>query len=61
MSTKLTKTALVATILAILFLDFAALDDITTGREPHSALVGEYLMLAGSIPLLVLNVRLLKK
>ena len=46
----------------ILLLDYAALDDITTGNEPASALTEEYIIVIVSIPLLaVLNYHLLRK
>jgi len=37
-------------IIAILLLDFAALDDITTGNEP--SFVGEYLTILSSVPII---------
>ncbi len=46
------KTLFVVSILVILFLDYAALDDIITGNEP--SLTGEYLIFVVSIPLLLL-------
>ncbi len=44
---RLKKIGLIIFILVILLLDFAALDDITTGNEP--TLFGEYAMLAASV------------
>lgn len=46
------KALFIALIVAILFLDYAALDDITTGNEP--SLTGEYLILVLSVPFLSL-------
>ena len=46
---RFARLGLIAAILALLLLDFAALDDITTGNEPDVSL--EYAMLAVSVPL----------
>lgn len=46
------KVLFIIFIVAILFLDYAALDDITTGNEP--SLTGEYLILVLSVPFLLL-------
>lgn len=48
------KKFLIGFGIVLLVLDFLALDDITTGNEPASALLGEYLMVAGSIPILLI-------
>lgn len=53
------KILMVLAVIALLVLDFLALDDITTGSEPDYA--GEYLMLAVSIPLFFLLYRFWKK
>jgi len=47
---KSKKVALII-IFIFLLLDFAALDDVTTGSEP--SFVGEYAMLVVSIPVFV--------
>ncbi len=47
---RLARLSIAATILALVVLDFAALDDITTGSQPHFYL--EYVMLGVSLPLL---------
>ena len=44
------RIGIVTAILALLLLDFAALDDITTGNEPNFYL--EYAILGMSLPLL---------
>ena len=44
------KKLLFGFIVVLLLLDWAALDDVTTGNEPN--LTGEYLMIVVSIPLL---------
>jgi hypothetical protein len=45
------RIGIAATILALLLLDFAALDDVTTGNQPHFYM--EYVMLGVSLPLFV--------
>jgi len=45
------KLLLVIFMILILILDFAALDDITTGNEPN--LTEEYIILFISIPILI--------
>lgn len=47
------KFLLIGLIVIFLLLDWAALDDITTGNEP--SFFGEYLMLTVSIPVLVFS------
>lgn len=47
---SLPRIGIATAILALLLLDFAALDDITTGNEPHLYL--EYAILGISLPLL---------
>ena len=47
---NLPRIGIAVAILALLLLDFAALDDITTGTQPHFYL--EYATLAISLPLL---------
>lgn len=49
------KILLPVSLAGVLFLDWAALDDITTGNEPSQA--GEYLMLIVSVPLLFFIIR----
>lgn len=46
------KILFIGFVIVVLLLDFAALDDITTGSEP--SFFGEYLMLIGSLPFLVI-------
>ena len=46
---------LVVLMFFVLFLDYAALDDITTGNEPNN--VGEYLTLIISIPIFYLLIK----
>ena len=46
----LARLGIPAAILALLLLDFAALDDITTGTQPH--FYAEYGMLGISVPFL---------
>lgn len=46
------KVATVIAILVLLALDWAALDDITTGNEPNY--IGEYLILVGSLVIFAL-------
>lgn len=59
-NSRLNKGILGVVLLAILLLDWAALDDITTGNEPNY--FGEYAMLVLSIPfILVLGYLLLRK
>lgn len=53
------KIVFILVFIALLILDYAALDDITTGNEPNFLL--EYLFLVLSIPLFwFLGVRLIK-
>ena len=47
---RLARIGIATAMLALLLLDFAALDDITTGNEPDFYL--EYAMLSISLPLL---------
>ena len=48
--TRLERPAIAIAVLGLLLLDLAALDDITTGVEPH--FYYEYAMIAVSLPLL---------
>ena len=48
--TRLERPAITIAVLGLLLLDLAALDDITTGVEPH--FYYEYAMIAVSLPLL---------
>lgn len=57
-SRLLTPVAVLA-VLAVLALDYAALDDITTGREPGFVLEGVFL--AVSVPLLALLGRTIRR
>ena len=52
---RLEKPAIAVAVLVLVLLDLAALDDITTGVQPH--FYYEYAMLAVSVPLLVWLVR----
>lgn len=45
------KWILVVVLIIVLLLDWAALDDITTGQEP--SLLGEYFMVIINIPILL--------
>ena len=47
---RLERPAIAVAVLGLLLLDLAALDDITTGVEPH--FYYEYAMIAVSVPLL---------
>ena len=51
---KLKKALIIIGIIIVLLLDFAALDDITTGQEPD--FIGEYAVLVVSIPLILAGV-----
>ncbi|MEK7186293.1 MAG: hypothetical protein AAB675_02935 [Patescibacteria group bacterium] len=44
---KLSKILIIFFLIILLFLDYAALDDITTGNEP--SFLGEYTILAVSV------------
>ena len=52
---RLERPAIAVAVLGLLLLDLAALDDITTGVEPH--FYYEYAMIAVSVPLLWCLVR----
>ena len=59
-ATSMKKVYLYIFLLALLILDFTALDDITTGREPNY--FGEYATLIISVPLLIfLTFKLFRK
>jgi len=47
------KKFLIVLIVIVLLLDWAALHDITAGREPQSALGGEYITLIFSVLALI--------
>ena len=47
------KAVGIVIIILLLLLDYAALDDITTGSEPN--FYGEYAMLVVSVPALILS------
>lgn len=49
------KFLLIISFVVLILLDWAALDDITTGNEP--SFVGEYAILIISVPLLILIAR----
>lgn len=51
---NLKKALIIVGLVIIPFLDFAALDDITTGNEP--GFTTEYAILAVSIPLILVGV-----
>jgi len=53
------KRLLWLAVVVLLALDWAALDDITTGREP--SFLGEYLTLALSVPVIVFLLRAARK
>jgi len=53
------RLLMVAAILALLALDWAALDDMTTGSEPNLRL--EYAMVGASLPLLAMLGRMLQR
>ena len=55
---KLKKALIIIGIIIVLLLDFAALDDITTGQEPN--FTGEYAILVVSIPLILAGVYYLR-